>query len=419
MKKLSQVVSEAKVELDISEDSINFIDASEIKKYMKVADKFLSIDAKKVCVWLIDNNSTYVKELGKGEGNALANFYMSGMPKDPEMKDLWVSINKVVKSGRSLEIPVFQTEEQFDAIISGKEAPDAILLDLTSEKGRNEIAKKYTPLVWKIARSFNGKSTFSLDELYSIGNEGLVRAMNAYGKSKAETQKKRHKSEDGELDELDELIDLEETNARKQFTFMSYAAYCIRISILEAIKDESHLVRVPRSQQKKEREETGRNTKSHAVSGDEGIGHDSEGNSKSLFDIMGDEESEDGGRSLDKEDIAKLWKAITKKLEETFSEKTLDIFYSFYGLFGHEKLKAKEIMAKYKMKNPSEVTNSNFKVFHLIKTDKNLNRAFTELYTLYKECLHDEETADRDFEPIHLGNGVSSLVEKNIDRIVV
>ena len=48
-------------------------------------------------------------------------------------------------------------------------------------------------------------------------------------------------------------------------------------------------------------------------------------------------------------------------------------------------------MAKYGMKNPSEVSNSNWKVLHFIKTDKTMRKAFAELYSLYKECLNDED----------------------------
>ena len=99
---------------------------------------------------------------------------------------------------------------------------------------------------------------------------------------------------------------------------------------------------------------------------------------------------------LDQQDIAKLWKMIVKMLEKKFTEKQLDVFYSMNGLFGHEKLKAKQIMAKYGMKNPSEVTNSNFKVLQYIKNTPELNKAFAELYSLYKECLNDEDQRNAD-----------------------
>ena len=41
MKKLSQLISEAKQKLDFQEDTINYIPANDLKTYLKVADKFI------------------------------------------------------------------------------------------------------------------------------------------------------------------------------------------------------------------------------------------------------------------------------------------------------------------------------------------------------------------------------------------
>lgn len=386
MKKLTQIIKEGK-ELDIQDDAMNFVSADALKDYLEKADKFLSVEAKEVCNWLIANNKTYMKDFG-----GLAKFYGKGVPKDPELKPLYKNIGILSKKNRLMEIPVFQTEEQFEGIISGKISPDEVLLDLDSEKGRTAVAKKYDALVWKIARSFYGKSNLSLDDLYAWGLEGLTLAMNMYGKSTKSTSSKRMKGKSEE--EIAEIEAGEKEAARKTTTFLTYASYLIRIVILENIKINSHLVRIPTSVQNKERKETGRNTKSHNVDGDAAIGKDSDGKGKSLFDTMdGGDDADDG---LDKQDIKKLWKGIKDILEKNFSEQSLDIFYSFYGLFGHEKMKAKEIMAKYHLKNPSQVTGSNWKVLHLINTNKTLKKAFAELYSLYKECWNEEDRKQND-----------------------
>ena len=320
----------------------------------------------------------------------MQNFYGKGKPKDPKLQELYKWIGTLAKAHRLLEVPVFQTEEQFNAIIKNEISPDEILLDLKTKKGRDAVAKKYTPLVWKIARGFNGKSSFSLDDLFAFGMEGLTIAMNQYGKSSEETAKKRG-GKNAEAEEMaGELKD--EMKKRKAFTFLSYASYLIRIVILENIKNTSHLVRIPVSVQNKERKDTGRNTKQTSVSGESPIGGGDEG--KGIFDKV--DSKEDADASLDQQDIAKLWKMIVKMLEKKFTEKQLDVFYSMNGLFGHEKLKAKQIMAKYGMKNPSEVTNSNFKVLQYIKNTPELNKAFAELYSLYKECLNDEDQRNAD-----------------------
>lgn len=373
MKKLSQFVVEGK-ELNLQDDIMGFASADAIKEYLQKADRFLSVEAKEVCNWLIANNKTYMKDFG-----GLDKFYAKGAPKDPSLKALYKNIGVLSKKNQLMQIPVFQTEEQFDDIISGKVSPDEVFIDLTSQAGRNKVAKQYEPLCHKIARSFAGKSNFSYDDLLGYAMEGLTWAMNSYGKSSKETKKKKDT----------EGIDMElEKEARKATTFLTYASYMIRISIIEHIKTESHLVRIPVSVQNQERRETGRNTKSKSNSGDEPIGKgDDKG--KSLFDFM--DGDEDADKSLDKQDVKKLWKGIQAILNKNFNEKTLDVFYSMNGLFGHEKMKAKEIMAKYGMKNPSEVSNSNWKVLHFIKTDKTMRKAFAELYSLYKECLNDED----------------------------
>lgn len=389
MKKLSQIVAEGK-ELSLQDDTMNYASAEKLREYLKVADKFISDEAKNVTNWLIANNSTYMKELG-----SLQKFYAAGKPKDPKMQELYKWIGKLSKANRLIEIPVFQTEEQFNAIIKGTEAPDEILLDLNSEKGRNEVAKKFTPLVWKIARSFNGKSRLSLDELFAVGMEGLTRAMNCYGKSEAETRK-NGKFKDMDAEEIAELVDQDKDEKRKKYTFLSFAAYNIRIFILEAIKHQSHIVRIPASVQKREKASTGRNTKSNSVSGDEATGEDG----KSIFGKI--DSKEDADASLDQQDIQKLWNGIVKMLKAKFTDKQLDIWYSMNGLFGHEKLKGKEIMKKYGMKNPSEISNSNWKILNYIQTNKTLKKAFAELYSLYKECLNDEDRRNSDVQPYRM-----------------
>ena len=40
MKKLSQIINEAKQKLDIQDDTINYISTPELQKYMEIANKF-------------------------------------------------------------------------------------------------------------------------------------------------------------------------------------------------------------------------------------------------------------------------------------------------------------------------------------------------------------------------------------------
>ena len=369
MKKLSQAVNEAKAKLEIQDDSINFISSDNLKKYLEIAGKFLSPETKDIVSWLIDNNKDYVSRFG-GD-NALVTFYNNGVPKDASLKELYRNIGAVIKSDRILEVPVFQTQEQFNGIISKEISPDEIILDLSSERGRDAVAKKYDKLVWKIARSFNGKSNLSLDELYAAGLEGLTRAMNKYGK-KTDFVKAEY-------------------DAVKNYTFLSFAAYSIRNQILSDIKSVSHIVKIPASVQHKEKQETGRNTKSNTISGDKPVkgGGGKEGE-KTMFDFMSASSSEETSSTVNDKDAEKLWKQVYSELEKKFDKTTMDIWYSFNELNGHEKMKNKDLGKKYNM-IPSRVTYYLYIVNSYILKNKKLRDLFAEIREIVAESHEIED----------------------------
>lgn len=385
MKTLSKIINEAKQPLDIQDDTINYISGAELRQYLVIADKFISADAKDVINWLIDHPN-YVDDIaGPNADNALATFYDNGVPSTPVMKELYKSLGKVIKNGRMLEIPVFQTKEQFEAILDKKVSPDEIILDLTTEKGRNEIAKKYEPMAWKIARSYVGRSNLDLEELYAIGMEGIVWAMNKYGK-------KNDKSSASDEDV-------------KAYTFHSWVSYCIRIAILEAIKDQGHLVRVPRSQQSKEKTEKGHMTKNYSISMETPVGRDKDGNSRRLSDKIGDYER--AGKSLEDEDNARLWEHIHKLLKKKFDDRTLDIFYDKWGVNGHKKLSGKELMEKYGFNAQSNINFVCSKVINYMMKNPETKEALLELYEFVESRNHDNDMEDNVFETrslINIGN---------------
>lgn len=382
MKKFSQVFEANKPKLDIQDDTINYIDSANLKKYLEICDKFISNECKSIIKYLIDHNDTYISELSSdGDENALAGFYNNWKPsnKSNELKELYKNISILNKKNRLMEIPVFQSKEQFEAIINKTESPDSVILDLTSEAGRNQIAKKYEPLIHKIAKQFMGKSELSYEDLISAGNVGLIHAMNKYGK-------KSNKN----------VADLETIVGK---TFTQYAAFMIRISILEDIKNLSQIVRIPISQQNAERRETGRNTKSNTVSGDKEISSSGDEGNKSLFDYIGG--TDNATRGIDNEDVEKLWKKFFKKLEEKFDKTTLDIWYSSFGVNGHEKMKKKDIAAKYGLV-PSNISYYLYRVNTFIKTDKKMMEMMNDILELMTECKHDEDTDYDPEEGIHV-----------------
>ena len=396
MKKFSKIILEEKKTIEVQEGSVNYLTKQQLEDYLNVASKFISEPAKKVCKWLIDNNDTYQTTLQANNGksdNILADFYNGPAPKDDSLKDLYKWIGEVVKSGKILEIPVFQKENEFNAILKKELSPDEVILDLESEAGRTEVVKRFTPLVHKIVHSWLGKTSFGYDDLYSYGMAGLTYAMNSYGKK---SKKKLKKEEETGIE-----IDI---SKYKTYTFLQYAAQMIRCEILEATKNYSHLVRIPISRQKKEKDEKGFIAKSNSVSGDRKLGGKDGDEGKSLFDLVGDVENP--GKEIDRKEIDDLWKEIMDKLEEKFGEKTMDIFYNHFGWGGRKKISGKEMAKKYGYNSPSSITAEIVKVINYIKKDPKMFAKFQDIYELVKEVKHDEDEYDNDNEPVSINRRI-------------
>lgn len=377
-----------KTKLDIQPNTINYISVEDLKTYLQIANKYLSEETKEIINWLIVNNKTYLHDLDPSmeAENALAAFYNRGLPKEEHLRELYKCIGKVKIADRILEIPVFQTKQQFEDIISKKISPDEVLLDLKTEAGRNKIVKQYTPLIHKIVRQWIGKSNLSVDELFSIGLLGITYAMNSFGKRKTR-------------DAHGKWVEIGDEDSRSaQYSFTQYAAYLINNCILEEIKTNSHLVRIPQSRQSAERKEKGYNTKSYSVSGDKKVGSDSDSHSKTLFDYV--DNGENGYKDINSEDLEKLWGYVYGKLEAEFSERDLDVFYSIFGLKDHKKIKSKDIAKKYNIA-PSMVTSLKTKIIRFIKNDSKLWMVFREILDIVGEARQDKYNEEDQFTEAH------------------
>lgn len=383
MKKFSQILINEAKQILAQKDAIGIISTPRLEKYLQIADKFISDEAKYVCKWLVTHED-WIKDMKKKKStNPLVDFYNAGVPKDTSFSELYKMIGTLNKNKSLLEVPTFMTKEQFDGILSKKVSPDEIFLDFDTEEGRNIIAKKYTPLVHKIARSWVGKTALDYDQLVSYGYEGLIYAMSTYGK-KSNKQKKREEMGGEELDMA----------KYKSYTFLSYASQLIKNRILDATKNDSRLVRIPISQQNKERAENGIIAKSNSVSGDQPMGNGKDGEGQSLFDIVGG--IENPGIKIDREELDRLWANVCKALEEKFGKKTMDIFYNYFGFGDRKQLSGKEMAAKYGYKSPASITAEVVKVINFIKKDKNMFARFTDIYELMRE--HQEDIDDLETE---------------------
>ena len=389
MKKFSQLINETeeKNKISLNGTPVNIISEEDIRKYLEIADKFISNEAKEVCNWVLDNYDYYVKNI-----NSLYDFYNSGSPSNKELTKLYSNIRKVNDSGRVLEIPFLMTKNDFNSILNLDKSPDEVIMDFNTEKGRNEIAKRYIPLVHKIVNSWIGKTALDRDELFSAGMRGIAEAIKAYGKKSDKAVKRG--------------IDID-VSKYKSYPFLQFAAQYIRICILEDAKDNSHLVRIPRSKQSKDKENNGFITKSNSVSGDTPIKNKDGANGKSLFDLVGDVENP--SREIDKREIDSMWEDILNKLEEKFGEKTMDIFKNHFGFglkHGEKKLSGKEMAEKYGYSSPSSITSVITKVLLFIKKDNDMFSKFQEIYDLMQEAKHDEDEYSNDNEPVYLSTKI-------------
>lgn len=392
MRTLSQVssISAKNRTIKAEENSINYISVEDLKKYLEVADKFLSTESKQAIQYLIVNNSTYITDLSSdSDENAIVGFYNSKKPTKENDAAFWDLLHTIAKTGRILEIPTLQSKAHFESIINKQVPADRIILQIDDDKARNEIVKMYDPLVHKICRQWMGKSNLSYDDLYSAAQVGLIWAMNNYGIKKAKRK----------INGEDVPEEVKEVNIKQ--TFGQYAAYMIMYSIINAIRTESHIVSIPVNKQQEEKKATGKNVKSRSISGDKKVGiNNSDDGNKTVFDFI--EDGDSASRSLENEDIANIWKEIWAECEKEFDKKIMQSFYSFHGLNGYEKLKNKEIAQKYGVSN-SLITYYCVKVEKYIQTNAKIMNLLKEVYSLMNECLSIDDTRNNImFEPLHI-----------------
>lgn len=370
--------------IKVQPNSLNYLTVEQLKKYLAITDKYIMPESKDIIDYLIVNNTSYLTDLDKeNEENVLAGFFNAGYPDKADFVELYNKLEKVVKENRVLEIPVFQTKEQFNSIINKTCHLDLIVMDFKDDKSRNNIAIKYTPLVHKICKQYYGKSNLNYEDLLSVAFDGLTYAMNTYGKKS---------------NIKDDNIDSKNISSQ---SFLQWAAYIIRFTILDAIAHESRTVRIAKSQLNKERKKNGQNTKSNTVSGDLKVGiNNSEDGNKTVFDFIDSQEYSDS--ALDKADLDKVWGEIYTRIKKEFGEQIFNIWCGFYGINGKEKLKNKELAATYNVSN-SSITYYCTKVNNYLQKDKVTFKLLQEVYALMQECLNDQERNSKSiYETYHI-----------------
>lgn len=258
-------------------------------------------------------------------------------------------------------LPHFQTPEERKAVVDGQMAQSDILMDLSTEKGRNNVAKQYMPLVRKITNSMLSKTEMDASQVLSAGLEGFTYAMNTY--KKPDEQLKNNIDSDG--------------MKKKHQSFAQYAAYMIRFYILNEITNASRMVRIPSTALAK-----GNVIKTGAtISLDKQNSEEDDRDIKDL--ITGLQEEPDYNIAPEN----KQWQLIYNELEKKFSSRDMMIFYKTYGLNGYELMKGKEIAKELSVSAPTITVVLN-KIIKYIKTDKKLLEIFQDIMsTMMNENL--------------------------------
>lgn len=205
-----------------------------------------------------------------------------------------------------------------------------------TSKEREEYAKKYTPLVYKIANQNKDKLPLSYDDILGFGFLGLTKAMNTY------------KDDTGQ-------------------TFTQYAAYQIYYNILCGANNEGHIVKFSAYQQEKAKKEN-----------------------KSTFiwqRMVSTARDEDGCENYDtifppvkpqSTTLPDTLEHLEKFVKENCKEKDVDIFFSTFGLAGHKEVTGVELAKKYGVSSAA-ITYGNRRVINTIRKNQELYEELEEL----------------------------------------
>lgn len=347
MKTFLEFISEAKSEgtLDIKQDKISKSDA---KKYIDIAHGMLSSEAIKVINDIVD-------------ADADASDLSTGLY-DTEIKALQ-------KAGRIKELPWLLTKEEFNNVINSKKPLDFYVYDLVSEKGRNALAKKFEPMLRNSAYKYANANGISSEDTYSAGLEGFTRALNNYGKKRSEYV--RTSSELANVD-LDKIAANEE-DTTSNISFASYATAMVSNSILDYLQNEMNLVRRPKSNQQKEKEETGQISRQNVVSGDTTVGSDSDGNARSRWDTLASELDAEETSVDNSDELESLWKQIFAMVENKFGKEIAELWYKKNGINGRKKENVASTPTEYyKLRNISKFLTTDKKAFKIMMEIKEI-----------------------------------------------
>ena len=341
MRKFSQLIDESS-----QRDSLSILQ-SEITTYINKVKSQLSVDIQKIIYATQKYNLTSADQIDeirfatKSKLKDLVNKF--NIPLD-ELTSLWTMLKQAKKKIRLL--PQYQTASEREELEAGVLSMDDLTIDLTTQQGRNAVAKMYMPIALKIVNTYVGKSRLDKHSLMSAALDGMVSAMNNWKR--------------------------ESIGDEKTVSFKSYLVARIRQQILNDINKYGHSLSGTNSYASKEYG----TALLDAVSLD-GIPTDDDFKQDRLAALG----VEPRGEKYD------AWESLYKLIEKTFSVRDVDIFYRFFGLNGRKREKSKDIAKSYNM-SEGNIRNSILnKMLKWLRTNPRAEEILSDIQDMYTESL--------------------------------
>ena len=349
MKKFSEKIVEQM-------DSFDII-SKEIKDYTTKMSKKLPIEVQNI-LYILDKygieSREEIDEIKSGRKSSIDRISGEHSISLDELDNLKKQLRDLKTKIRLL--PQYQTKSEREMFIQGQLAMNDLTMDLDSAKGREAIAKQYSPIVFKLVQQFNGNSPLDKSELLSAGMEGLTYAMNTF-----------RKSDTKDLDDLGKKA--------KALSFKSYVGWCVRNQILTDINNNSHTVKLGQYHYSKLK--------------------DTEGGLPSFMSIDKTRDNEDfdvdyfadlstdgsGRRGEDRE-----WDKIIKIISNKFPQRDVTVFLKSFGLGNYEQMKGKDIAKEFKI-TPPMITIIVKNIINFLKTDRTTKDILSDIADMYNESL--------------------------------
>lgn len=330
------------------------ITSDDFSRYAKVIEKtkrskdFISL------LWLVGQyeilfNQETLENVLKG------NFINSDTLPISVQKDIY-KLGKKIKDEVKL-LPQLLSVSQREAVINKKIDPNDLTLDLETERGRNEIAKKYMPLIHKLVKQYENDSALSKEDLLSAALEGLTYAMNEYKNPE-------------ELAKLGKSGDM---------SFTSYAAYRIKQAILKEMTDNSRNVKISNYYQDKLKDSGEDTTREFSIDRMFASSDDDKPMSIDRFFGLSEEDS-----ILSMKEKEEIYQKIFKRIESKFSSRDCTILYKAWGANGYKREKVKDIAKELGISSPA-VVQACGRIMKFIASDKYCQ----ELYSAYESLADD------------------------------